>query len=257
MLAIKLLTNVLCALTLVISFCLVTGASSAQELDTEALSPQLQSPLRFQHLTSDDGLAQNTVYAIMQDRNGFMWFGTEGGLSRYDGYDFLTFEADANAVEGMQRDHINALMEDDTGRIWIATDGGGVLWLDPHTLEIRNMFLEPVAGEAPPIRDSRVRSLFQDSSGNIWFGSNNMFGLSRMNPATATFDNYLSSDDRENNISGSLFLDIIETDDAKVWFAAGRSVDRFDLATEAFTNFPLDQGNNSRAIHQDQYGVFG
>ena len=49
------------------------------------------SPLRFQHLTIDDGLSQSSVYTVFRDSKGYMWFGTEDGLNRYDGYHFQVF----------------------------------------------------------------------------------------------------------------------------------------------------------------------
>ncbi|MCA9892061.1 MAG: response regulator [Anaerolineae bacterium] len=231
------------------------GVLSAQELNTENFSPVVPSSLRFQHLTSNDGLAQNTVHAIMQDSTGFMWFGTEGGLSRYDGYDFLTFEADANDRTGFARDHITALMEDSSGTMWIATEGGGVYTLDPKTMEISPLLPEPdLLGEIPPLPISRVKSLFQDQSDNIWLGGDVNAGLSRINPVTGLFDNYRADDDRENSVSGSMFLDMIESENGQIWFAAGRTVDKYDLNTGEFSNYVLGQVRFGRAILEDHQG---
>lgn len=244
-------------LSVLIGICLfsATGALSAQGLTTENLSPQTQSSLRFHHLTSNDGLAQNTVYAIMQDSTGFMWFGTEGGLSRYDGYNFLTFEADPNDRTGLIRDHITALMEDSAGSIWIATEGGGVYTHDPNTMEINPVLPEfDSVGELVSLPISRVKSLFQDQSGNIWFGGEANSGLSMINLVTGSVDNFRADENRENNVSGSLFFDMIETEDRQVWFAAGRAVDKFDLNTGEFSGYVLDQGIFGRVILQDHQG---
>lgn len=75
----------------------------------------------FRPLTVDDGLAHNTVLAIIQDRTGFMWFGTKGGLNRYDGNEILRVTPE-NAIPG--NDYITSLCEDADGKIWIGTDAG-------------------------------------------------------------------------------------------------------------------------------------
>ena len=63
-------------------------SASAIVADISSASP----PLRFTHLTTDNGLSQNRINAILQDRQGFMWFGTEDGLNRYDGNTFVVFK---------------------------------------------------------------------------------------------------------------------------------------------------------------------
>ena len=60
-------------------------------------APTLQDPtstIRFERITAEDGLSQNSVLAIWQDRQGFMWFGTESGLNKHDGYQFITYKHD-------------------------------------------------------------------------------------------------------------------------------------------------------------------
>ena len=81
----------------------------------------------FRSLDVDDGLSQNTVYQILQDRKGFMWFGTKEGLNRYDGSSFFVYKKENS---GLGKNFITALFEDDEGFIWIGTDGG-VFVYDP------------------------------------------------------------------------------------------------------------------------------
>src|SRR5689334_14782324 len=95
---------------------------TAQEQKNVDPAP-LVSAVRFTHLTSDDGLAQNTVEAILQDRQGFMWFGTVDGLSRYDGYRFITYRNNPDDTNSLSQNHIRDLFEDKDGMIWIGTEG--------------------------------------------------------------------------------------------------------------------------------------
>jgi signal transduction histidine kinase/ligand-binding sensor domain-containing protein/DNA-binding response OmpR family regulator len=77
--------------------------------------------LRFNHLTVDDGLSQNTVQAIAKDKYGFMWFGTWEGVSRYDGYTFRIFRADEDNPNALSNNRINAIITDSTQNIWVLT----------------------------------------------------------------------------------------------------------------------------------------
>ena len=75
-------------------------------------------------LTIRDGLSQNTVYDILQDKAGFMWFGTKDGLNRYDGSSFKIFKYDRTDEYSLGNNYILALYEDVEGNIWVGTDMG-------------------------------------------------------------------------------------------------------------------------------------
>src|SRR5215472_2653935 len=80
--------------------------------------------LRFTHITTNDGLSQGYVTAILQDRRGFMWFATRDGLNRYDGNSFVVYKNNPNDPASLGSNFIQALMEDDDGDLWIATNTG-------------------------------------------------------------------------------------------------------------------------------------
>ena len=78
----------------------------------------------FRSLGVEDGLSQNMVYAILQDRQGFMWFGTQNGLNRYDGNSFKVYKRNISDEKGLKSDAIFSLAEDTDGILWIGTDMG-------------------------------------------------------------------------------------------------------------------------------------
>lgn len=78
----------------------------------------------FKNLSVQNGLSQNTVNAILQDKQGFMWFGTKDGLNRYDGLSFRKFKHDGRSERSIGNNFITALYEDEQGNIWIGTDVG-------------------------------------------------------------------------------------------------------------------------------------
>src|SRR5471032_3116720 len=80
--------------------------------------------LRFEHLGVEQGLAQESVTSILQDRHGYMWLGTQAGLSRYDGYHMTVFKNDPSNPNSVLDNYIQALFEDGDGRLWIGSKGG-------------------------------------------------------------------------------------------------------------------------------------
>ena len=78
----------------------------------------------FQNFSVRDGLSQNTVNAILQDKLGFLWFGTKDGLNRYDGLSFRQYKCNQIDKRSLGNNFITALYEDKTGQIWVGTDTG-------------------------------------------------------------------------------------------------------------------------------------
>lgn len=82
--------------------------------------------LRFEHLTTANGLSHSHVRCILQDSRGFMWFGTDNGLNNYDGYKFVVYQHDKNNKHSISNSYITGIAEDADGNLWIGTLGGGL-----------------------------------------------------------------------------------------------------------------------------------
>jgi diguanylate cyclase (GGDEF)-like protein len=143
--------------------------------------------MRFDHVTMDDGLSQSAVVAIAQDSKGFMWFGTENGLNRFDGYEFEHFMRERGNPNALRSDFIYSLATDDNGRVWIGTKGGGLSALDANTGSIRNFRHD--ANDPSSIAGDIVRTVLIDKGGAVWLGLRNA-GLDRFDPATGTFTHF-------------------------------------------------------------------
>jgi len=120
----------------------------------------------FRRISTDDGLSQSVVLCLLQDRRGFMWFGTEDGLNRYDGYSFVTYRHDPGDAHSLSNSYIWSLHEDREGLLWIGTWGGGLSCFDPA----RNSFARyvHVPEDTTSISHERVTALCEDSLGNLW-----------------------------------------------------------------------------------------
>ncbi|MEO5562541.1 MAG: two-component regulator propeller domain-containing protein, partial [Chitinophagaceae bacterium] len=125
-----------------------------------------QFPLQYSRLTAEDGLSNNSVQCILQDKRGIMWIGTNGGLNRYDGsafiqYSILSQPALTNSV-------VTALMEDEKGNIWIGTENGLNI-LDPVANTIRRFIHQN--GTAATLPQGPVRVIQKMKDGHVWIMS--------------------------------------------------------------------------------------
>src|SRR5262249_40217723 len=195
--------------------------------------------------TSDDGLVQNSIEAILQDRHGFMWFGTSAGLSRYDGYHFTNFQHDVEDTASLSESHIRSLYEDKDGLIWVGTEGGGVDRFDPITGSFKTYV--PKAGDPTTIGGDRILNIFQDSKRNLWFGGPRLFGVSRFDPATERFTRYrMDGADAAGPLPGGNVGGVVEGEPGQIWIIADSVLLNFDLSKQTFTNYPLPQKNETR-----------
>ncbi len=141
---------------------------------------------RFTHYSVEHGLSQAAVETIIQDRQGFIWLGTDEGLNRFDGHNFVTFVNDRNDPTTLAHNWVWALHEDADGAIWVGTDGGGLDRLDPLTGVFEHHAL--TADRADRVV---VRAIVEDSAGALWIGTDGdgVFRLDRSTGTTTRFRN--------------------------------------------------------------------
>ncbi len=155
----------------------------------------------FQHFTTREGLANNLVMCIYEDRAGIIWFAV-GGLTRYDGKSFQNF----TTKDGLPHNGVRAIMEDKTGKLWIGTEGG-LCFYDGKTFTV----LKNKDGKL----FKNIWSIIEDKKGSIWFGD--VDGLWRYDGRTFTKVSqrgaYAIIEDKKGNIwttgsnaSAGLFL---------------------------------------------------
>ncbi len=132
------------------------------------LQAQIPSSSQLEEVTIDDGLSQGYISCILQDSEGFMWFGTLGGLNRYDGYDFKVYQHQPGKSNSLSGNNISALYEDSEGLIWIGTWGQGINVLDRQTERIYK--IEATDSAYSELADLHVWQFLKDASGNMWIG---------------------------------------------------------------------------------------
>ena len=124
-----------------------------------------QQAFKFEHLTTADGLATNTVKTIFQDAQGFMWFGTEKGLHKYDGYRFTIYQHDEDDPHSLSHNFVTAIDEDREGVLWVGTVDG-LNRFDRAT----ERFTRYRHDEDDPhsLSGNGVRAIYTDREGVLW-----------------------------------------------------------------------------------------
>ena len=130
------------------------------------LSAQEAIPLHFESYTINDGLSQGFISAIVQDKQGFMWFGTSDGLNKYDGYTFTVFHHDPANPASIAGDDISCLFADSKERLWIGFRGRGIDVFDPE----RNTFRH-IRQSRGGLRSDFILNIYEDKSGAVWIRS--------------------------------------------------------------------------------------
>jgi len=138
--------------------------------------------LRFEHVSIEHGLSQESVLTILQDRQGFMWFGTQAGLNRYDGYKMTVYRTDPQDPDSLPDSFINASFEDAEGRLWFGTKGGLARFDAAAGKFVRYALAD--AG-TPGDGNRSVNAIVADRDGILWLGTND--GLKRFDPASGAF----------------------------------------------------------------------
>ncbi|MGM0581737.1 MAG: two-component regulator propeller domain-containing protein [Bacteroidota bacterium] len=144
----------------------------------------------FKNLNVNDGLSQNIVEAIFQDSDGFLWLGTQDGLDRYDGRDFITYNYRIDNENSISNNYIKVIKEDDNGYLWVGTYGGGLNKFDKKSTFQR--FLRD-RNNPNSISNNVVYNIHQLNDSIYWIGTKD--GLNKFNIRTEKFTNRYSQEE--------------------------------------------------------------
>lgn len=161
--------------------------SVASSSGTDKTVQRMAPPLGCDRLTIAEGLPNSNVHAIVQDRAGFIWFGTQDGLVRYDGIKMRVYRPRENDPTSISSGYVTALRVDASGKLWAATAEHGVNLYDPATDQFTRFVREDKTG----LTSEGVTSVTRDRKDRVWFAMSGG-GLNRFDPTTGTFLKYLS-----------------------------------------------------------------
>lgn len=211
--------------------------------------------LKFTHLDRDAGLSQSNVTAILQDRRGFMWFGTRDGLNKYDGYQFTVYKNNPEDSNSLSGNFITNLYEDSEGILWIATWGGGLNSFNRET----NRFTRYIHDKKnrKSVSDDFLKAVMEDSKGNLWIGTQSG-GLNLFDRKTRQFTAYVHSNSNANSLSDNEVNSIFEDNYHQIWIATGNGgLNIFDPEKKKITAFLHNEKDPGSIASNKVLSIFG
>jgi len=260
---------------------------------------QEPADFNFEVITSENtmlqkGLSANTVYTLMQDSYGYLWFGTWDGLNKFDGYNFVTY----NRMDGLSNETVNALIETDDGNVWIGTDVGlnclrrgddSVLVFlhrpdDSATISHNkiNFLLQDQPGrillgtdggfniidletyEVKRYHESetqlqsapgnQINYILKSSAGIYWLGTN--FGLLEYNPNTLENTRHLHRPEDPHSLSSNRVRAIYEDDRHRIWVGTENGLSLLNRRQAGFRVFRHDKDDPQSLSHNFVESVY-
>lgn len=191
-----------------------------------------QRSLRFERLSVDDGLSQHSVINILQDRQGFIWFGTQGGLHRFDGYRMTVYRNNTDDPGSLPDNYVSASYEDAEGRLWFGTKGG-LARHDPAT----GRFQRHALVDAGRSVQRSVEAIVPGPDGALWLATTD--GVVRFDPATGQHRAYVHEADDRASLRDDRVHALAFDSAGALWVGTATGLDRKDPHAGRFTHFAL------------------
>jgi len=197
--------------------------------------------LRFEQLSVEHGLAQETVLAIAQDRQGFIWLGTQAGLTRFDGYRTITYKSAVADPRSLVDNWVRVLHLDPTGQLWIGTDGG----LDRYDSATR-IFTHFLPRESAQRGNGNrhVRAIADDGAGGLWVASAD--GLHHFDPASKRFTSWHHDPADAGSLSNDHVTALARDAAGRLWVGTASGLDMLPPGATRFQHYTIDASGDSK-----------
>ena len=191
--------------------------------------------------TMDDGLAANRVYSILQDSCGFMWFGTDDGLSRFDGIAFKNYYL-SEYINATTSNSVKKIFIDRRGRMWIGLDTGIVIY-DSKTDTFQPFHAKTETGE---MIQTYVTDMIEDSDGEVWIATSGE-GLYRFSPSDKVrLRVYRNIPGKINSISQNIIMTLQQDSKQNIWIGTySEGLCCFDKQKNTFVTYKKSNHPNS------------
>ncbi|OQY26447.1 MAG: hypothetical protein B6244_13530 [Candidatus Cloacimonetes bacterium 4572_55] len=220
------------------------------------------SNIRFERISIQDGLSQSSTNHIIQDKKGFLWFGTQDGLNRYDGYQFTVFRHDPMDSTSISDNFIlnvrgglflfNSLIEDQSGNLWIATSNG-LNRFDMETSVFHSYYHDP--DDPHSISSNNPLHIYEDRQGMIWIKTIStdgvQLGIDRFDPKTEKFFRYRHDPDDSTSLVSDRTRLLCEDRDGNLWIGSNNGLCRYNRETDNFVCFVADSSDAGSVSSND------
>ncbi|HEX5460004.1 MAG TPA: two-component regulator propeller domain-containing protein [Steroidobacteraceae bacterium] len=214
-------------------------------------------PLVLTHLTTADGLPQGGVHAILQDSQGFMWFGTEDGLVRYDGQELVRYGYSPKADHGLPGNYINQIAEGPHHDLWLAINGGLARW---NRADDRFTVYRHDPHDPGSLASDQVNTISVDARGLIWIGTTDA-GLDIFDPRSGRFDNLRHEPADPASLVSNHVTTVTRDSAGNLWVGTDQGLDELEPGRRSFRHFRhVDgdprtlSGNNVWQVLEDSSG---
>ena len=208
---------------------------------THAQTPGLSGvSISIERISTQQGLSNSMVRAIAQDKQGFVWIGTEYGLNRYDGKDFKIYKRTAD-TNSLSDNNISTLFEDQNGFLWVGTTLG-LNRFDPVTMKFKKYFHDP--DNPSSLSNNEIRSIYQDRTGVLWVGTAR--GLNKFEKSNQTWRRFFPTPNDSSRPGDNFVNAILEEHQGTFWIGtgdflkAGGGLFKFDRNSGSFSHYQHD-----------------
>jgi two-component sensor histidine kinase/ligand-binding sensor domain-containing protein len=213
--------------------------------------------IEFEQFSLKDGLSQSTVNDIFQDSRGFLWFGTDDGLNKYDGYQFVIYRNVPSDSLSISDNSIKSITEDNEGNIWIATNLG-LNKFDQKSNQFIHFFYKyqnPFS-----ISGNKINAVYFDKFDNLWVGTEN--GLNFLAKGSNKFIEYKLKANNEQSISNNYINCIYGDSKGEIWIGTKIGLNKYNYESNTFTRYKTKFDNlntvnndNIKSVWRDFYGI--
>ncbi|WP_338794065.1 two-component regulator propeller domain-containing protein [Bernardetia sp. MNP-M8] len=215
--------------------------------------------LIVEQLSIEEGLSQNSVKAMLQDSEGYLWIGTDDGLNRYNAYDITTFRHKREDSLSIIDNQIESIYEDTNHNIWIGTIAG-VSVFDRKTQTFKSFYKKE--NKQNTLVNNKVTAITEDKEGFIWLGTEN--GLSKYDYNNNSFTNYVASEN-DSLLLGTNNIKALKVDNNNnLWIGTTKGLNKWNSERKPqqlyryyytyYTDSTKLFGDNISDIHVTQSG---
>lgn len=199
------------------------------------------------HKQQAKSLTHDGVTSLFGDSQGYMWIGTEHGLTMLQGEDlFTSYQHDPNDSNSLAHNHVMWMMEHEkTKNLWIATLGGGISILDPSREKFTHLKHSP--RDPRSLSSNEVRQIMIDSKDIIWVSTRN--GLNSLDGATMDFRRFQHEPGNPLSLASDDVGCVYEDKKQRMWIATARGLHFFHRETKRFTHYGVKDGFPNAALH--------
>jgi len=247
-----------------------------------------QSNIKFESFSKKQGISQGSILAIIQDKKGFIWFGTQDGLNKYDGYVFSVYKHNPYDINSISDNFIWSIYEDSEGMLWIGTSSGldkfdpvyekwwhfhnvpnkqvslgdriavsfcedktGVLWIGTKCegLFILKDGVIKLYQYKDELSHYRIWQIHEDKTGAIWFATSN--GLFKYEPYKSNWIHYKNDPNHPNSLSDDRISSLYEDENGGLWIGTRKGLNYFDQKNKQWTTYLHDPQNQDSLIHNN------